>query len=114
MILEAIGELLGEGPGKTLLIGLTVLVEIHGVIQHGSAEMVYRPRPYEMTSLLPVKSFICAEAIGDVGLQVLVSNRVYALEIEKDTTAFRELASVVPARYVKLAVLEYTPYYSTE
>lgn len=114
MILESIGELLGEGLGKALLVGLAVLVEIHRVIQHGAAKMVDCPRPDEMASLLPVKSFIGAEAVGDVGLQILVSNCVYALEIEKDTTAFRKLAPVVPARYIKLAILEHAPHYSTE
>lgn len=114
MILKSIGEFLGKGLGKALLIGLTVLVEIYGVIQHGSTEVVYRPRPYEMTSLLPVKSFICAEAVRDVGLQVLVSNCVYAFEIEKDAATFRKLAPVVPARYIKLAILEHAPHYSTE
>lgn len=57
MILESIGELLGEGLGKALLVGLAVLVEIHRVIQHGAAKMVDCPRPDEMASLLPVKSF---------------------------------------------------------
>jgi hypothetical protein len=114
MILESISKLSGESFGKALLIGLAVLVKIYGVIQHRSAEMVYRPRPYKMASLLPVKPFIGAEAVGDVGLQIIVSDCVYALEIEKYAAAFREVAPVVPARDVKLAVLEHAPHNSTE
>ena len=114
MVLESVGKLFGEGLGKPLLIGLAVLVEIYWVVQHGAAEMVDRPRPYEMASLLPVKSFIGAEAIGDVGLQVVVPNCVYAFKIEQDAATFRKLAPVVPARDVKLAVLEHAPHYSTE
>lgn len=68
MILESIGKLSGKGFGKALLIRLSLLVEIHWVIQHGAAKMVDCPRPDEMTSLLPVEPFISAEAIGNVGL----------------------------------------------
>jgi hypothetical protein len=67
-----------------------------------------------MTSLLPVKAFIGAEAVGYVGLQILVSDCVYALKIEKDAAAFRKVAPVVPAWDVKLAILKHTSHYSTE
>ena len=114
MVLESIGKFFGESLGKALLIGLTVFAEVYRVVQHGSAEMVNRPRPNEMASLLPVKPFVGAEAVGDVRLQVVITDCVYALEIEKDAAAFRKIAPVVPARDIKLAVLEYTPHYPTE
>ena len=114
MILESIGKLSGESLGKAVLIGLTVLVKVYGMIQHGSAEMIDRPRPHEMASLLPVKAFVGAEAVRDVGLQVIIPYSVDALEIEKNAAAFRKVAPVVPARDLKLAVLKYISHYSTE
>ena len=108
MILESLGKLLGESFGKTLLIGLALFVEIHGVIQHGAAKMVNRPRPYEMASLLPVKPFIGVEAAADMRLQVVIPSCVHALEIEKNAATFRKVAPVVPVRDVKLAVLGHT------
>lgn len=114
MILESTGKLSGKSFGKALLIRLSLLVEIHWVIQHGAAKMVDCPRPDKMTSLLPVKPFISAEAVGNVGLQVVVSDCVYAFKIEEYATAFCKVAPVVPARDIKLAVLKHTPHYSTE
>lgn len=114
MILESIRKFPGESLRKSLLIGMTVFVEINRMIQHSSAQVVNGACPYKVASLLSIKSFVGAEAVGDVGLQIVVSDCVYALEIQKDAAAFRKVAPVVPARNVKLAVLKHTPHYSTE
>jgi len=114
MILESIGKLSGESLGKALLIRLPLLVEVHGMIQHGAAKMVNCPRPDEMTSLLPVEPFIGAESVADVRLQIVIPNCMYALEVEEDAATFRKVAPMVPARDIKLAVLKHTSHYSAE
>ena len=97
MILESMSKLSGESLGKALLIRLPLLVEIHGVIQHGAAKMIDGPRPDEMTSLLPVEPFIGAESVADVRLQIVIPNCVYALEIEEDATNFSQSRSDGPS-----------------
>ena len=114
MILESVGKFPGESFRKALLIRLPLLVKIHGVIQHGTAEMVDCPRPDEVTGLLPVEPFIGAKSVADVRLQIVIPDCMYALEIEEDAAAFRKVAPMVPARDIKLAVLKHTPHYSSE